>query len=328
MSLQRKRGRKMPIPEKMLQQLRQAQRILLIAHVSPDGDTLGSALALRLAFLSLEKTADVVCEDPVPRLYMHLPGAEKVLRPEAVRETTYDLAMAVDVSDEGRMGRCEPLFFSVPQRLLIDHHGTNTHFGQENWVDAEASATGAMALLMIHALNVPLTREIARCLFVALSTDTGHFQFANTNAQALRAAAECVETGIDVAVLTERLYRQKPRAKTELMACALGSLKFERVGRIAYMTLCAADFARCEASEDMSEGIISFAIETQGVQVAFLAREKADGIKFSLRSKPPYDVAKICKGFGGGGHILAAGCTIAGSMESAVAAMLSAIDVG
>ncbi len=318
----------MPIPDRMLQQLRQAQRILLIAHVSPDGDTLGSALALRLAFLSLEKAADVVCEDPVPRLYRHLPGAEEVLRPEAVQDKPYDLAMAVDVSDEGRMGSCAPLFFGVPQRLLIDHHGTNTRFGQVSWIDAEASATGAMALLLIHALNVPLTQEIARCLYVALSTDTGHFQFANTNAQAMRAAAECVETGIDVAVITERLYREKPRAKTELMACALGSLQFEQEGRIAYMTLHAADFERCGASEDMSEGIISFAIETQGVQVAFLAREKADGIKFSLRSKPPYDVAKICKGFGGGGHILAAGCTLAGPMESAVKAMLSAIDVG
>lgn len=318
----------MPIPERMLTAMKQAQRVVLIAHVSPDGDTLGSALALRLALLAIGAVADVVCQDAVPELYATLPGAGTVVPPEKVAGRVYDLAVAVDVSDALRMGDCSPVFEAARSRMVVDHHGTNTRFGEENWVDPDASATGVLVLQLVRALDAELTPEIARCLFVALSTDTGHFQYQNTNAQALRAAADCVEARIDVAQITEGLYRERPRAKTELLACALRSLTFERGGRLAYMQLSRADFERCGASDAMSEGLINYAIETQGVKVAFLARENDAGVKFSLRSRPPYDVAAVCKRFGGGGHVFAAGCTIAASLDEAVSSMLAAIDVG
>lgn len=318
----------MPIPERMLTAMKQAQRVVLIAHVSPDGDTLGSALALRLALLAIGAVADVVCQDAVPELYATLPGAGTVVPPEKVAGRVYDLAVAVDVSDALRMGDCSPVFEAARSRMVVDHHGTNTRFGEENWVDPDASATGVLVLQLVRALDAELTPEIARCLFVALSTDTGHFQYQNTNAQALRAAADCVEARIDVAQITEGLYRERPRAKTELLACALRSLRFERGGRLAYMQLSRADFERCGASDAMSEGLINYAIETQGVKVAFLARENGAGVKFSLRSRPPYDVAAVCKRFGGGGHVFAAGCTIAASLDEAVSSMLAAIDVG
>lgn len=318
----------MPIPERMLTSMKQAQRVVLIAHVSPDGDTLGSALALRLALLAVGAVADVVCQDAVPELYATLPGAGTVVPPEKVAGRVYDLAVAVDVSDALRMGDCSPVFEAARSRMVVDHHGTNTRFGEENWVDPDASATGVLVLQLVRALDAELTPEIARCLFVALSTDTGHFQYQNTNAQALRAAADCVEARIDVAQITEGLYRERPRAKTELLACALRSLRFERGGRLAYMQLSRADFERCGASDAMSEGLINYAIETQGVKVAFLARENGAGVKFSLRSRPPYDVAAVCKRFGGGGHVFAAGCTIAAPLDEAIPAMLAAIDVG
>ena len=134
----------MPIPDNMLTMLRQAQRILLIAHVSPDGDTLGSAFALRLAFLSLGKAADVVCQDPLPGLYRRLTGAQALRLPDQSADA-YDLALAVDVSDAARMGACAPLFEGARQRMVVDHHGTNTRFGQENWVEPDAAATGVLA---------------------------------------------------------------------------------------------------------------------------------------------------------------------------------------
>lgn len=318
----------MPIPERMLTAMKQAQRVVLIAHVSPDGDTLGSALALRLALLAIGAVADVVCQDAVPELYATLPGAGTVVPPEKVAGRVYDLAVAVDVSDALRMGDCSPVFEAARSRMVVDHHGTNTRFGEENWVDPDASATGVLVLQLVRALDAELTPEIARCLFVAMSTDTGHFQYQNTNAQVMRAAADCVEAGIDVARITEGLYRERPRAKTELLACALRSLTFERDGHLAYMKLSRADFERCGASDAMSEGLINYAIETQGVKVAFLARENDAGVKFSLRSRPPYDVTAVCQRFGGGGHIFAAGCTIAASLDEAVSSMLAAIDVG
>ena len=318
----------MPIPERMLTALRQAQRVVLIAHVSPDGDTLGSALALRLALLAAGAVAHVVCQDAVPDLYASLPGAETVVAPQETAGRVYDLAVAVDVSDALRMGGSAPVFEAARARMVVDHHGTNTRFGEENWIEPDASATGVLVLELVRALGAQLTPDIARCLFVAMSTDTGHFQYQNTNAQVMRAAADCVEAGIDVARITEGLYRERPRAKTELLACALRSLTFERDGHLAYMKLSRADFKRCGASDAMSEGLINYAIETQGVKVAFLARENNAGVKFSLRSRPPYDVAEVCKRFGGGGHVFAAGCTIAAPLDEAVSAMIGAIDVG
>lgn len=315
----------MPIPE-FIQPLMQARRVLLVSHVSPDGDTLGSSLALRLAFLALGKTVQVLCQDRVPALYEFLPGAQDVRTPRTQDvEDAFDTAIAVDVSDRLRLGQCEAAYYACENRLVLDHHSTNDHFGQINWVEAGASATGVLAAELIEALGVPLTKEIALCLYTAISTDTGHFQFANTTAQAMRTAADMVDTGIDVAQITQHLYREMPREKTALLARALGELTFEHGGRTAYITLRREDFDACNASNEMTEGIINYAIETQGVETAFLATEQTEGVKFSLRSKAPFDVATLCRQFGGGGHMLAAGCRMMCPIEEAVQVMLDAI---
>lgn len=314
----------MPIPEKIANTLLQAQRVLLVSHVSPDGDTLGAGLALRLAFLALGKEAVLICQDAVPELYEDLPGAQTVKQPEAL-EGAFDTALAVDVSDRLRLGSCQAAYEACPVRLVLDHHGTNDCFGQLNWVEANASATGVLAQELIERLGVPLTREMALCLYTAISTDTGHFQFANTTGAAMRAAADMVDMGVDVAAVTAHLYREMPRAKTALLARALHRLTFAHDGRTAYITLRRADFDACGAKDEMTEGVINYAIQTRGVEVAFLATERAGGVKFSLRAKAPFDVAKLCRQFGGGGHALAAGCTMMCALEEAAQVMLDAI---
>ena len=316
----------MPIPDRFIETLIQAQRLLLVAHVSPDGDTLGSGLALRLAFLALGKEATLVCQDPVPALYHFLPGADTVKTPEEMSGMeAFDTALAVDVSDRLRLGGCESVFEACPQRLVLDHHGTNDHFGQENWIEAEASATGVLALALCRALGAPVNGDIALCLYTAISTDTGHFQFANTTPEAMHAAADLVAAGVDVADVTARLYREMPRAKTALLACALGRLAFAHEGRTAYITLRRSDFDACGAGDEMTEGIINYAIQTQGVEAAFLATERAEGVKFSVRSKAPFDAAALCRQFGGGGHTLAAGCRMMCPIDEAANVMLDAI---
>lgn len=314
----------MPIPEMYVNTLLRAQRVLLVSHVSPDGDTLGAGLALRLAFLALGKHAELICQDAVPELYHYLPGAQAVKQPEACAGE-FDTALAVDVADRLRLGRCEQAYYACPTRLVLDHHGTNDCFGQLNWIEEHASATGVLAQELIELLGVPLTRDIALCLYTAISTDTGHFQFANTTGTAMRAAAEMVDMGVDVAEVTAHLYREMPRAQTALLARALGQLTFEHEGRTAYITLRRTDFDACCAKDEMTEGIINYAIQTRGVEVAFLATERAGGVKFSLRSKAPFDVAKLCGQFGGGGHALAAGCTMMCGIDEAAQVMLDAI---
>lgn len=314
----------MPIPEMYVNTLSQAQRVLLVSHVSPDGDTLGAGLALRLAFLALGKEVELICQDDVPALYDFLPGADQVKKPEQL-EGMFDTALAVDVSDSLRLGACAAAYYACENRLVLDHHGTNDCFGQLNWIDAHASAVGVLAQELIEMLEVPLTHDIALCLYTAISTDTGHFQFANTTGTAMRAAADMVDMGIDVAAVTAHLYREMSRAKTALLARALSRLVFVHDGKTAYITLRQKDFVECGAKLEMTEGVINYAIQTQGVEVAFLATERAEGVKFSLRSKAPYDVAKLCKQFGGGGHSLAAGCTMMCPIEEAAQVMLDAI---
>lgn len=314
----------MPIPEMFVNTLLQAQRVLLVSHVSPDGDTLGAGLALRLAFLALGKETELICQDAVPEVHACLPGAETVKRPEEIAGA-FDTALAVDVSDRLRLGRCEDAYYACPNRLVLDHHGTNDCFGQLNWIEANASATGVLAQELIELLGVPLTREMALCLYTAISTDTGHFQFANTTGAAMRAAADMVDLGVDVAHVTAHLYREMPRAQTELLARALSRLVFAHDGKTAYITLRRVDFDECGAKDEMTEGIINYAIQTRGVEVAFLASERAGGVKFSTRAKAPFDVAKLCRQFGGGGHALAAGCTMMCPLDEAAQVMLDAI---
>lgn len=315
----------MPIPDQFCNTLLQAQRILLVSHVSPDGDTLGSALALRLAFLALGKQVEIACQDKVPALYGFLAGADQVKSPAELTAGAFDTALAVDVSDRLRLGDCCNAFEACANRLLLDHHGTNDHFAALNWVEPDAAATGVLALELIRALGAEVTQPMALCLYTAISTDTGHFQFANTDARAMHAAATLMEVGVDVAGVTERLYREMPRAKTALLACALGGLTFAHEGATAYIMLLRTDFEKCGAGDEMTEGIINYAIQTSGVQTAFLLTEREEGVKFSVRSKPPFDAAALCRQFGGGGHALAAGCRMMCPPEEAAQVMLDAI---
>lgn len=315
-----------PIPKQMIQSLIQAQRLLFVAHVSPDGDTLGSNLALCLSFLSLGKNVTVVCQDDVPEIYAFLPGIDRVRKPESVSGEQYDVAVAVDVSDSLRLGSCKELYDAQPIRMVVDHHPTNDNFGQINWIMPEAAATGVMVLSLIKELGVALDKDIATCLYVAISTDTGHFEYANTNGSAMRAAAELVDTGISVNKITRHLYHDMPLPKMLLLSRALYRMRFEYDGLVAYIPLRHIDFIECGASEEMTEGIINYALEIRGVQIAFMATERSDGIKFSMRAKHPYNVASICQKFGGGGHVLAAGCKISDDLDCAVKTMLLAIE--
>jgi phosphoesterase RecJ-like protein len=294
--------------------------------VAPDGDTLGASLALAEALRALGKTVCLVCSDAVPAFYAFLSGAGEVVTPDAVAGAAFDLAVAVDVSDYARLDSAQACFDAASCRLVIDHHSTNDRFGQINWIEPKAAATGVMVRCCIAALGAPLTETMSECLYVAISTDSGNFSFSNTDAEAMRAAADLIDAGVHVHRLTQRLYHTRSRQGVELLARALSSLRFHAGQRIALMALTAKDFAQTGAADSMTEGIVSYAIEITGVRAAALVRESKEGVRCSLRARVPFDVSRVAQAFGGGGHALAAGCTLPFPMEDAIHRLTQALE--
>lgn len=303
---------------------RKAKRLALIAHVSPDGDTVGATLALRLAFLARGKAVDVICDGEPPRSMDFLPGIDAFIRPEAAQEP-YDAAIAVDVSDRMMMGSSLSVFDGAPVRMVIDHHATNPAYGDVNYIRGGESACCLLAFEAIEGLGVTMTREMGTCLMTGLSTDTGHFQYPSTSAATLAAAAKLLELGVDISYITRRMYRTQPISRVNLTRIAYQKLRFELGGQVGVIELNRHDFEETGCTFAQADGLVNKALEVEGVRLAVLASEREDGIKMSLRAVEPDTVNDIAVRFGGGGHAQAAGCTIHDTLANATEQVLAAM---
>jgi phosphoesterase RecJ-like protein len=291
--------------------LRQHDRFLVVTHENPDGDALGSLLAASLALRQLGK--DVVMylagQTPLPREYAFMPLNELVREPPA--DSAERVLLAVDCAKEDRIGD-EAARSRAPLVLNVDHHHDNTRFGDVNLIVADASSTGEVLRDVFAELGVELTPELAEPLYIAVVTDTGRFQYANTTPKALRLAAELVEAGADIHAVFQEVYESVEFAKLKLLARALGRAEVLEGGRIVVSHLLRTDFAEVGASEPYSEGIIDYLRAVEGAELAVLIREQlgrgAQAHKGSLRSSiDELDVSVIARRFGGGGHRQAAG---------------------
>ena len=294
--------------------IRAHEDFMLIAHVSPDGDTLGSCLALRLALQALRKTVQVVCEDPVPVIYRFLPGVEAVVRPQEARQA--EAVITVDCADRARTGEAA-LYLDAAATLNIDHHETNTGYCADNYVE-HVAATGELIYQLFPALGVPLDQAAAECLYTALITDTGNLSYSNTTPDTLRITAELLETGIDLPELNRAIYRTVPYPKVKLLGCVIRNMTLYGGGRIGFSFVTLDDLHESGASAEDTEGAIDFIRDIDTVELAALLRDCEDGtVRVSLRGKRSADVSRIAKAFGGGGHRLAAGCTIHAELAKA-----------
>ena len=307
--------------EEWLGLAREAKRLALISHISPDGDTVGSTLALRLAFLWLGKEVDVICDGEIPENIRFLEGIDRYLHPDQATGH-YDTAIAIDCSDRERQGRAIALFDAADVRLVIDHHMTNVGYGDVNFIRRGESACSLLAYEAICALGVPMTKEMATCLLLGMSTDTGHFQYPATSAATLTAAGEMLRAGVDISLLTRRLYRTQPMNRVRLARTVYDKMTFALGNRVGVVKLTKEDFAETGTTPDQADGFVNKAIEIEGVRMAVLASEREDGVKMSLRAIEPDDVAGIALTFGGGGHAQAAGCLIDEPMDKAVQMIL------
>jgi phosphoesterase RecJ-like protein len=291
--------------------LRGHDRFLVVTHENPDGDALGSLLAITIALRSLGK--DVVmylaAGAPLPHEYGFMPLGDLVREPPA--DPAERVLVAVDCASEHRIGDAEAIALA-PLTLDIDHHHDNTRFGDVNLVVPDASSTGEVLRDVFAELDVPLTPELAEPLYIALVTDTGRFQYSNTTPKSLRLAAELIEAGADFHAVFQQVYESVELAKLKLLARVLERAEVLEGGRIVVSHLLRTDFADVGASEPYSEGLIDYLREVEGAELAVFVREQmgtgAHGHKGSLRSSiDELDVSAIARRFGGGGHRQAAG---------------------
>lgn len=295
--------------------LRGNQHFAVLSHVRPDGDALGSQIALALSLRALGKTVKVWNEDGMLEKYSFVPNSDILVQPPSEPED-FDVAIALDTATQNRLGNAAEAVRSAKLWINIDHHPSNPGYGDLVYVDAESPATGQILFELIKSEQLPMTLAIAENLFVAVSTDTGSFQYPNTSAHTFEIAAELVHAGVDVGRLSQQIYENYPRRRIELLRALLENMRFDGGGKIASFSLSLQRAAEIGAKPEDNEGLIDHLRAIQGVIVAVFFEELLEGkVRVSMRSKSEAaDVCAICQKFGGGGHKLAAGARIRGSL--------------
>ena len=299
--------------------LRQQDRILILMHQYPDGDTIGSGYALCRALQMLGKTARTACSDDIPQKYAYMTASV----PQPEMEPAY--IVAVDVADPKLLGEAlQPFAHRVD--LCIDHHGSNKDYAQHLFLDASSAATAMLMEQVIRELGISLDRNMAECLYTGIATDTGCFKYANTDANTHRVAARLIESGVRMEMINREMFDVKSRARVELERLALDSMEFHCHGRVAFMTITNDMMARSGAVENDMEGLAPIPRQIEGVWVGVTLRQKSDGaFKVSVRTGTHADAAAICGLLGGGGHNRAAGCAPGGDAATVTAKLLGAI---
>lgn len=296
-------------PEQLLTALRQGNRFLLTSHRNPDGDAVGSSLALARLLRRLGKSATVWLRDPVPDVYSALPGAERVhvgAEPPAGFPEAFDWAVALECPSLSRTG-LEAILPQLPL-LNIDHHLGNEQYGKINWVDSEAPALGEMLHRLARALRVEIDAETATTLFLTLVTDTGDFRFANATPAAFEAAAALVREGARPDLVARWIHESQSESHLRLLGATLGTLELAADGRVASVVVTRAMWEASGAKPGDSEGLVDHPRSIRGVEAVGLLRETPDGrVKVSLRSRENVDVQVLASRYGGGGHKNAAG---------------------
>lgn len=302
--------------DQALERLHASQRPLLIAHPRPDGDTIGSTLALRLALLSLGKAPRVACVHPLPENLAYLPGAA-TFEADVPEDADIDLVVAVDMSDLSRTGGLyKPEWAGRYALLVIDHHKTNGAFGDINLIEAEAAATAIPMARLIAGLGVPLRDDIATCLLAAIITDTRGLRTETVTPAVLRWVSELVEAGGDYLGVMQKTLDAVPYRQMRAWGIALSRLQLE--DDIAWTALTLEDKAALgiEDYDDLDLG--NLLAQTREAQLLASFLEMRDGtVKVSLRARPGFDVAWIAGRLGGGGHVQAAGFSFTGTLEEA-----------
>ena len=300
--------------DNILEEIKKAETIVIMAHETPDGDAIGSCLAMRVALKQLGKNADVIIRE-VPKIFDFLPGREEIKIDSDVER--YDLAISLDCADFKRLVGNE-YFEKAKQTIVIDHHSSNKMYGDINFVNPVAPACCQILIGMLQYFNINIDKELGTCILTGIITDTGGFRYSGVTPETFEFTAELLEKGVNVSDIYKRVLETKTKANFELMRRTIDRMEFLENGKVTFTYITNKDLEEVNAGIGDHEGLVEIGRDVEGVEVSVFIRQKDDDentYKISMRSNDYVNVSDICMMFGGGGHEKAAGAITQGDVE-------------
>lgn len=300
--------------DNILEEIKKAKSIIILTHENPDGDAVGSSLAMYSALKQMGKeNVDVVIPE-YPRTYRFLPNVD-IVKKEGNNEP-YDVAISVDCATIKMLNGWAGYFESAKTKISIDHHGTNTMYGDLNFVNPDSPACTQILLTIFEYFGLEITEDIGKCILTGIITDTGGFQYQTTRPETFEFAAKLLKQGINVSEIYKKAMNTKSRANFELRKRAIDRMEFLEDGKISFTYITLKDMEEIGATNGDNEGIVDEGRGIEGVEVSIYLRETENkGFKISLRSNEYLNVSDVCLIYGGGGHVHAAGCYISASID-------------
>jgi phosphoesterase RecJ-like protein len=298
---------------RIVEAIRTRQQFVLSSHARPDGDSIGSQLAMLYALREMGKSAIAVNADPAPPPIMQFPGVPGIVIAPSV-DRVFDAAIIMECGDLARtgVGGLDRSFV-----VNIDHHPGNTGYGAINWFDATAAACGEMVFDLIRALGVPLTREIATHVYLAILTDTGSFHYSSISPRTFDICKACLEAGVDPVLVARNVYDSNNMGRLKLFGAVLSAMQIDASGRIAIVYLDHEMARAAGGTYEDTEGLINLPLTVKEIQaIVFFKQSEGEEYRVSMRSKGDIDIGVVAKEFGGGGHKNAAGCTVTGPIDA------------
>lgn len=322
----------MSVISALVDKIQHAKTILIVPHTNPDGDSLGSQLALAIALKKLGKEVVSASADFVPEIYRFLPNSD-LINTNVISNREFDIAITVECPSVERAGSLTPAIKKSKIIINIDHHPSNTNFGHYNYINVEAAAVGEQVyeilkrLAKVNGLKTLMDKDIATCLYVSIVTDTGGFAYANTSYKTHKLTAHLLEYGVKPYNIYQLVYENNSIGKFQLLSCVLKTLETAKNGKVAWLSMTREMLKRTNTKVEDTEGFINYPRAIKGVEVAVFFKEGDDGkIRISFRSRGNIDVNNIALFFKGGGHIRAAGCTVEGTLDEVKERVLSYIN--
>lgn len=310
---------------KIIREIESNTSFLVTTHEGPDGDAVGSTMALASYLRARGKDVTLYYCDPIPDTYNFLPLSE--LAVHTIPDRAYDVCFVLDAGELKRAGAEFTSFNGCGKIVNIDHHPYCEEFGNLNYVDSSASATGALIYRILIAAGYPLDYDTALCVYVAIVTDTGSFRYSNADPEAFKISGELVALGINPWSVAEKLYESQPLKRLQLLALALSTLTVSKSGDFASITVTLDMYEQTGTTSELTDGFVNYPRSIHGVEVSIFFREIKEGVyKVSFRSKGKVNVSSLAIAFGGGGHHNAAGCTLLGTLDEVKETVFSYLD--
>ena len=300
--------------DSILEEINKAETIVILTHENPDGDAMGTSLALYNALKQIGKKPDIIIPD-YPRNFAFLAGVDEIKKESEIEK--YDLAISVDCATIKMLNGFANYFENAKVKISIDHHSTNTMFGDINYVIPDAPACAQVLLVVLEYFKIEVTQEIGTCILAGIITDTGGFKYSGVTAETFEFVAWLLNKGINVSKIYRKVLQTRTKANFELGRIAANRLEFFEEGKIAYTYITLEDIQNVNAESGDQEGIVETGRDIEGVEVSVFIRETEKGCKISMRSNEYVNVSDVCLLLGGGGHTRAAGASMQCSIEQA-----------